>query len=136
MSILSHARGGYLIPPFGNQRRSGFKPHIAVDKFDLFRIWAYMQKIVQKFQKLNEISKFLNGYEFIFRLTFTPKCCHNTLNFSIFQLPPFSGDQGERRKEVRIFDIFPSLSFYDGFWYSYFNQDNLVWKFICICIYF
>ena len=38
VSISSHARGGGVpdAPP-GNQGRSGFRPHVAIYKLDLFR---------------------------------------------------------------------------------------------------
>ena len=37
VSISSHARGRYLIPPLGNQGRRCFKPHVALHKLKICR---------------------------------------------------------------------------------------------------
>ena len=61
--------GGYLIPPHINEGRIGFRPYVAIYKLDLFKNWAHIPKIGQKFQKLSEISRFENFEKLRFRPT-------------------------------------------------------------------
>ena len=81
VSISLPSRGGYLIPPLGNQGRSCFRPHVAKSYFETYKSYDHMQNFRPLSQKFSEISRF-EKFEFLrFCLTLTHRNCHNSLNF-------------------------------------------------------
>ena len=59
-SLTLSPRGCRFRPTPGNPRKSGFRPHVALYKLDLFKNSAHMHKIWQNSQKLSVISRFQN----------------------------------------------------------------------------